>query len=212
MSWSNGFYRFGIRWGGGYYGAYRPWRCCGGWYGGGYRGPVIVNTGNINIGNNINVGNRANVRNELSRSSSFDLENARNNIYNRPENRARNADATAARRNLKQARAVESQANNVFADRNGNIARRTDQGWESRQNGQWSRENVPSGALDNARDKAQSSSFDNARNAAQNRGLPGSNRQNVDWSGLNNASAARNHGFNRQMSRPQTRRPTGRRR
>ena len=31
----------------------------GGWYGGGYRGPTIINTGDINIGNNVNIGNRA---------------------------------------------------------------------------------------------------------------------------------------------------------
>ncbi|MBS3823636.1 MAG: carbohydrate-binding family V/XII, partial [Wenzhouxiangellaceae bacterium] len=53
MSWSNGFFRFGMSWGGGYGGSYRPWGCCNGWYGGGHRGPIIINnTGNINIGNN----------------------------------------------------------------------------------------------------------------------------------------------------------------
>ena len=40
-----------MSWGGGYPGGSLPWlHCCGGWYGGGYRGPTIINTGDINIG------------------------------------------------------------------------------------------------------------------------------------------------------------------
>lgn len=57
VSWSNGFMSVGVRWGGGY-GYRRPGYGCGGFYGGGYRGPVVINTGNVNIGNSINVGNR----------------------------------------------------------------------------------------------------------------------------------------------------------
>jgi hypothetical protein len=38
-----------------YYGRYYPGHCGGGWYGGGYRGPVIINTGDINIGNSVAV-------------------------------------------------------------------------------------------------------------------------------------------------------------
>ncbi len=62
LSWSNGFFSFGMSWGGGYGGYYRPWGCCGGWYGGGYRGPTVINTGNINIGNNVNIGNRTEIK------------------------------------------------------------------------------------------------------------------------------------------------------
>ncbi|WP_278369476.1 hypothetical protein, partial [Pseudoalteromonas lipolytica] len=39
---------------------YRPYHCCNGWYGGGYRGPVVINTGDINIGNSVNIGNKLN--------------------------------------------------------------------------------------------------------------------------------------------------------
>ena len=65
VSWSNGFFNFGMSWGGGYGGAYRPWGCCGGWYGGGYRRPVVINTGNINIGNNVNSETVTNISNRI---------------------------------------------------------------------------------------------------------------------------------------------------
>ena len=63
--YGNGFFSFGMSWGGGYGGYYRPWGCCGGWYGGGYRGPVVINTGDINIGNNVNIGNRTEINNRI---------------------------------------------------------------------------------------------------------------------------------------------------
>jgi hypothetical protein len=66
---------------------------------------------------------------------------ARNqNLYDRPQNRARNADvATAAgARGAVAGRALSDQANNVFADRDGNVYRRTSDGsWQQRQEGQW---------------------------------------------------------------------------
>ena len=55
MSWSNGFFTFGISFGGGY-----GYPCCGGYHGGGYHGPVFINNGDINIGNDVNWGNRVN--------------------------------------------------------------------------------------------------------------------------------------------------------
>ena len=61
----------------------------------------------------------------------------RNNIYNRPENRARNADRAQAAGQLKNARPATGKANNVFADRDGNIARKTPQGWEARGQQGW---------------------------------------------------------------------------
>ena len=61
----------------------------------------------------------------------------RNNLYNRPENRARNADRAQAAGQLKNARPAAGKANNVFADRDGNIARKTQQGWEARGQQGW---------------------------------------------------------------------------
>ena len=134
VSWSNGFLSVGARWSSGWGPGYRPIGCCGGWYGGGYRRPVIVNTGDINIGNTINIGNRTRVQNRISQHSG----NLRNSVYRRPDTRGRNAPSKMARQSLARARPAPHRANDVFADRNGTLARRTDNGWRVRENGQWS--------------------------------------------------------------------------
>jgi len=145
MSWSNGFFRFGMNWSGGYGGSYyRPWGCCNGWYGGGHRGPVIINTGNINIGNNINVGNRMNVGNQIARSNAT-RDRSRDNVYQRPENLRRNAARDAAVSDRRVARPATGKANNVFADRDGNIAQRVDDGWRTRESGGWSKDTISPG-------------------------------------------------------------------
>jgi hypothetical protein len=148
VSWSNGFFSFGVSWGGGWGGSYyRPWGCCGGWYGGGYRGPVIINTGDINIGNNVNVGNRVDIGNRIDRDTNINRDRSRN-LYNRPENRARNADPATAMQQLREARPVDDRANDVFADRNGNVAKRVENGWQTRETGGWSRDTIPAGSGD----------------------------------------------------------------
>jgi len=193
VSWSNGFFSFGVSWGGGWDGPYRPWGCCGGWYGGGYRRPPVVinNTGNINIGNNISVGDRTRVENRIG-NATLDRAEQRDNLYNRPANRLRNADRADATRNLKQARPAGKRPNDVYADRNGNVARHTKEGWEQRDNGRW---------------QSQPDNRDVQRPAT-------TGRQPLDQSGLNRARAARQTGASREMARPQPRqmsRPAGRR-
>ncbi len=61
----------------------------------------------------------------------------RNNIYNRPENRNRRAEQSLVKRDLQQARETRGVANNVFADRDGNVSRVQDGKWQSRENGAW---------------------------------------------------------------------------
>ena len=145
VSWSNGFFSMGVSWGGGYHGGYYPGRCCGGYYGGGYHGGyhggnTVINTGDINIGNSVNIGNRTTVKNNFERNNNnINLDNSRNNIYNRDGNNARNADRTKAQRELKQARPATNRKNDVFADKDGNIARRNNDSWESRDNGKLER-------------------------------------------------------------------------
>ncbi|MGD8439012.1 MAG: carbohydrate-binding family V/XII [Holophagae bacterium] len=145
MSWSNGFFSFGMSWGGGWGGShYRPWGCCGsGWYGGGYRRPVIINTGDINIGNTINVGNRVAVSNRIGNNVNLDR-SRRTNIYNRPENKGRVADRATVQRDVKRARASRDRDNNVYADRSGAVARRDGDGWQVRDQGRWTPESRPS--------------------------------------------------------------------
>ena len=139
VSWSNGFFSMGASWGGGY-GYYRPGRCCGGWYGGGYRRPPIVinNSGNINIGNTINVGNRNHIGRQVNNNIRLNKANFSNrNIYQRPENRSRVADRSLAQSNLKQARSAKGRANNVFAGSNGEVARKVGDQWQTRDKGKW---------------------------------------------------------------------------
>jgi hypothetical protein len=150
LSWSNGFFSFGMSWGGGYHNNYRPWGCCNGWYGGGRQGPVIINTGDINIGNNVNIGNRNTIGNRINRDTTINRNNRNNNIYNRGDNRTRNADKATAMKGLKEARPASNRANNVFADKNGNVARRANDTWEARENGQWKASDISQETRDKA--------------------------------------------------------------
>jgi hypothetical protein len=209
MSWSNGFFSFGMSWGGGWGGSYRPWGCCGGgWYGGGYRRPVVINTGDINIGNSVNVGNRVNAANRIG--NDVNIDRARNaNIYNRPENRARNADRAAAQRDLKQARASRDRANNVYADRSGAVARRDGDGWQVRDQGQWKPDTRPSARpadssnrLPSAGSQArpQTRPFEISRPTTRPSTRPSTPQ--INRSDLNRAHSARQMGHSRQMARP----------
>jgi len=117
---------------------------------GGYRGcfncTVNVNRGNVNRGRqNVNIGNTAGggARQRPANRPSASQRPANSNLYNRPETRARNADQATRQRASSQmgANRTARGSNNVFADRNGNVHRRTSGGgWESRQGNNWSRD------------------------------------------------------------------------
>ncbi|MEM1402532.1 MAG: carbohydrate-binding family V/XII [Pseudomonadota bacterium] len=198
VSWTNGFFSFGVSWGGGY-GAYPPYRCCGGWYGGGYRGPTFINTGDINIGNTINVGNRTEISNRIG-DNRVNAGNrlGNDNLYKRTENRERLA-SSAQRDQLKRARPTTQRANDVFADRNGNVARKVGDSWETRANGQW---NTPSTSdlsnrasdLNRTRDLSRPST---GNMSGRDFGNSGFNRNDFD-----RAHRARSMGAAREMRRP----------
>jgi len=229
VSWSNGFFSFGMSWGGGY-GYYRPWGCCGGWYGGGYRGPVYINTGDINIGNTINVGNRTDIANKLGdRKTNIGRLGSRN-AYDRPEVRSRIADRATAKANLKQARGAPGRKNDVFADERGAVARREGDQWQVRDRGQWTRdavpEKVPEGASDRAaavRDRTTPEQRSQAADRARERVKPSPPVQQrptqttrpspsqIDRRDLDRADRARQIGSRREMARPQrpVQRPSG---
>ena len=102
-----------------------------------------------------------------------------------------------AQRQLKEARPSANRANDVFADRDGNVARRSGDEWQTRQNGQWQQDSLN-------RDQP-------GQGAADRMQAP--TRTDYDRSGLNRDSAARQRGTTRQTARPQTmRRPSGGRR
>ena len=214
VSWSNGFLSVGARWSSGWGAGYRPIGCCGGWYGGGYRRPVIVNTGDINIGNTINVGNRTRVQTRISQRSG-DL---RNSVYRRPETRGRNAPSGLARESLARARPAPHRANDVFADRNGNLARRTDDGWRVRENNQWSDRSIGSGigsdrdralsretTRDRGRDTARSNSrrtFEpTSRDRSRGYSRSGFDRSGFDHRGLERDFQSRQRGMQHSMPR-----------
>jgi hypothetical protein len=206
MSWSNAFFSFGASWGGGWGGAYRPWGCCGGWYGGGYRGPVVINTGDINIGNSISVGNRTAIGNRIERETNLNLDRSRTNLYDRPETRARNADRALAAKELKRARPAPARGNDVFADSDGRVARRVEDGWETRRDGQWTREASGSAAQTRTtteqRQQAKSAVQQRPTTAARPAAPSYQGRSSFDRTSLNRASQARQRGATRQMSRP----------
>ena len=209
VSWSNGFFSMGASWHGGWSGPYHPGVCCNGWYGGGYhRPPVVINTGDINIGNNINIGNRATVQNKLGNSTR--LGSGRASLYHQPANRTRNASPAQARSQLKMARPAPTRANNVFADRSGNVARRVDDQWQVRNKGQWSTEHstlkpLPNQTHDRATQFHQSHPDYQLpeRTSSANRGqMHGSGgMHSFDRSGLNRDFHSRQRGMQRSMPR-----------
>lgn len=196
LSWSNGFFSMGVSWGGGYGGGFYPGRCCGGFYGGGFRGPTIINTGDINIGNSVSIGNRNNIGNRIgSNNTRFDRDT--NNVYNRPENLKRKAPAGTAKRDLQKARPVSDRPNNVFADKSGAVARNNNGQWETRESGGW---------------KPDTSSISATRPSTAASSRPATRPSTIDHRDLNRASQARQRGTSREMSRPAPHRGGGRRR
>jgi hypothetical protein len=64
--------------------------------------------------------------------------NVNRNIYNRSTNIQRNVSRDRLARPAQQPRVAQGQPNNVFADRNGNVHRRTESGWQTRDGNKWS--------------------------------------------------------------------------
>ncbi|MCL1094422.1 carbohydrate-binding family V/XII [Shewanella kaireitica] len=208
VSWSNGFFSVGVGWSAGWGNHYYPGRCCGGYYGGGYRRPVVINTGDINIGNSVSIGNRTNISNKVARNNNISGNRVgKNNLYNRPENRVRNADASKINSNFKQATHNKNRANNVFADKNGNVARDLNGEWQSRNKGNWTpapqtRDRVETGL--NNRDISQPVTLPSRPNTELNR--PSNmnrqmNNRNFDRESLNRSRNARQHGMVREGRR-----------
>ncbi len=137
LSWSNGFLTIGFnfRQGGNYH--------HGGWYGGGYHRPIVIddrdiNIGNINIGNNINVGNKEEIVSKLKDRQKIQQNNfSKENIYQRAESASRNVDREKLRLNLENSGFSQERANDLFADREGNVVRRQNDSWQTRGKNQW---------------------------------------------------------------------------
>ena len=100
------------------------------------------------------------------------------------------------------ARPATNRANDVFADRNGNVARRNGDNWDTRQNNSWKPAQRPER-------QPQSSTPDSVKRNAQQ---PKQRSSSFDRRDLNNAHNARNRGMSREMARPRGGRQTRRRR
>jgi hypothetical protein len=201
VSWSNGFFSVGVGWSS----YHRNYCCGGGWYGGGYRRPVVINTGDINLGNNINIGNRVDINNRIGDNNlNIDRDNSRN-LYNRPENRARVADRSTVQRDRKMARPATDRANNVYADRNGEVARRDGNDWQVRDKGSWQ----PSTST---RDVSRPSTSPSTRDVSRPTASTRPSTRSIDRSSLDRSHAARSRGVSREMSRPSSRGGGARRR
>jgi hypothetical protein len=117
---------------------------------GGYRAcyNCTINTGGgrggaggrnqVNIGNSAGGGNRQ--RPTATNRAGSSSRNS--NLYNRPQNRGRTASSATRQQSASQlgGNRRAGGSNNVFADRNGNVHRRTNSGWESRQGNNWSKD------------------------------------------------------------------------
>jgi hypothetical protein len=123
FSYGAGPFRFGIGFGG--------WHR-GGWWGPGrHRGYRRGYRHGYRRGRN--AGYRAGYRSG-SRNAS------RNNLYSNKSNQARTAAPSKTGANRSQARTASKRANNVYADKNGNVHRKTDQGWQQRTSKGWQSE------------------------------------------------------------------------
>ena len=190
VSWTNGPFRFTFhRHGHGY----------GGWWGaGGYRPhprPYVhggYRKTNINI-ENVNIGGGRN------------RPESRPNLYDRPQNKTRNAPSTAAA-NTRQARPATNVQNNVLTDRSGTVYQRgSDGNWSQRDNGQWKQ---PAN-LDRA--STRPSSGQSLSQPAYSRNYPSSGRAAArpqlerDYS-ARQQGMQRTSNYQRQRAQPQRRR------
>jgi hypothetical protein len=123
VSWTSGPFRFTFGTHAGWWGVggYRPYPRPVVY--GGYRKTNI----NINVDNSINIGGGNRTRPE-----------SRPNLYDRPENRIRNAERPSVPADRRARPVTGDVPNNVLTDRSGNVYQRDTNGsWQQRNNGQW---------------------------------------------------------------------------
>ncbi len=202
VSWSHGFFSVGVTLG---HSHHHNHGCCGsGWYGGGYRAPVIINTGNINtgninIGNNINSGNRKKFANDISKKSgSLQRGNVnRPNLYNSQQGNSKRISQESLKQNFRTASPAKGRLNNVYADKDGRVVRNLDNNWQIQQNKTWEKDSSLNTQKSRQGLSDRSYDFSNKKSRVQSNG-----RQ----SRLNNARNARQSGSNRERSAARSRR------
>jgi hypothetical protein len=161
---------------------------------------MVVHTGDINIGNTVNAGNRAQVADRMQTAGDR-ARPSQNNLYNRPENRDRVADRATVARDVQQARAASGRDNNVYADPSGNVARRTGDQWETRDQGAWKSE--PS-----VGDRPAPQAREPQAQPRDTRPAPAPSTPSVDRSSLDRSYQSRQSGAAQERMRPAPR-PSG---
>ena len=132
VSYSSGPFRVTIGIGGGY----------GGWWGSGHYHPYPHHA----YGAGFRAGYRAghwSSPHTMPYSRGIGQVNINRNIYNRSTNIQRNVSTGQLARPTQQPRLAAGQQNNVFTDRNGNVHRRTDSGWQQRDGNKWTPTQTP---------------------------------------------------------------------
>ena len=194
-----------IGWGYGFSYGYGPFRFAVGvglWYRGGWFGPGRYRGYSRGYRRGYRLGRRAGYR-------AGNRYTTQRNIYGSNRNKARTTTSTSAARNNARSNAMGNRtqaggaahggrANNVYADRNGNVHRQTAQGWEQRSGNSWKTTDGRSQAAGNTRQQRSQQSTANISND------------------LNRSSNARQKGYQRSSSYRQSyggaRRSGGRRR
>ena len=94
------------------------------------------------------------------------------------------------------AKAVPNRANNVYADKSGAVARKTNDGWETRSDGGWKADNQSS-------NRAASQSRDSV--SQQTRTKSSQTHSSINQRDLNSAYSSRQRGASREASRSRSR-------
>ncbi len=193
VSWTNGPFRVTFNRHGGWWGVggYRPYP----------RPHVHAGYRKTNININVNVGGGQNRPGNRPGNRPA----AKPNLYNRPENIARNSQkpATAGTR---QARPTTNTPNNVLTDRSGNVYQRGSEGnWSQRDSGQWTQpSNLDRSGSNRATPSQMPAATDYGRSQPSSRstytGNPSGYQQSAARPQLERDYSARQHGAQRTQN------------
>lgn len=190
----------------------------GGWYRGGWFGPGRYRGYRRGYSRGYRSGRRTGYRAGYNAGRS---NSSRQNVYNSNRNKARTTPSSSAARNSAKSNAIGNRAqsggvgaggggraNNVYADKNGNVHRQTDQGWQQRSGNSWKTTEGRSQAVkETNQQRSQQSTQQRSQQSGANK-----SRSND----LNRSSSARQRGNQRssnyRQSRGGARRGGGRRR
>ncbi len=148
MSWGVGFVGMSAGWAGyghgyshgynaGFWAGYHAGSRPGGPYGpGGYNPRQPPNRGSAGARPSTQPAGRPSAQ-PGARPSTQPATRPSNNLYNRPENKGRTSPSTQPA-NRQAPSAAQGKANNVYADRNGEVYRKSNDGWQQRQGNNWS--------------------------------------------------------------------------